>query len=401
MLETIERIAGVAGLPLSAQPNAGRPRDIDGRNIYLTSPEYMASYARRFVTAGVRLVGGCCGTTPEHIRQIKGAVGRSGLTPTLVPARRAPRGSAMEAPARVIPVEQRSSLARALSERRFVVTAALPPPKGHRTEDVIARARSLRSHGVDTLLIPDGPRGARMSNVALAVLVQQAGIEVVLQYSCRERTLLGMESDLLGAHAMGVRNLMLVTGDVRPVGDYANATVAFEVDSVGLTNAVSRMNEGLDIGGQTIGEPTAFHIGVQVNPGADDIDEQLRRIEYKVGAGAEFAVTTPIFDVVAFERFFQMFEKFRLPLVASIWPFDSAEHAEFMANEIPETRVPAAVVERLRTTDGAERTASEGVTIACEVASRVRGAVQGLHIAAPSGRPQSVLDVLIQLGDQK
>jgi len=394
MLETIERIAGVAELPLSAQPNAGRPRDIDGRNIYLTSPEYMASYARRFVTAGVRLVGGCCGTTPEHIRQIKASVGRATKRSVAVSGRSAATTTVV-VPVAVIPRAERSAMARAFADGRFVTTAELQPPKGHVTSEVIERARSLKAHGVDVLLIPDGPRGARMSGLALAVLVQQlAGIEVALQYSCRDRPLLGMESDLLGAHAMGVRNLMLVTGDVRPVGDYADATVVFDVDSVGLTNAVRHLNEGLDIGGQAIGSPTGFHIGVQLNPNATDLDEQLRRFEYKVEAGAEFAITTPIFDVEAFESFLPRLESFRIPIVAAIWPFDSVEHAEFMANEVPETRVPASVLERLRNADGAEAAAAEGVAIACAVARRVKGAVHGLHIAAPAGRPQSVVDVL-------
>jgi methionine synthase I (cobalamin-dependent)/5,10-methylenetetrahydrofolate reductase len=398
MLETIERIASAASLPLAAQPNAGRPRDIDGRNIYLTSPEYMASYARRFVAAGVRLVGGCCGTTPEHIRQIKAVVGQ-GPTARLTPTLRTSSTSPVVEAAEPIPLVERSALARALSERRFVLTAELPPPIGHATAAAIAHATALKASGVDVLLVPDGPRGARVSSLAVAVLVQQqAGIEVILQYSCRERTLLGMESDLLGAHALGIRNLMLVTGDVRPVGDYADATVVFEVDAVGLTNAVRRLNHGLDIGGQTIGSPAGFHIGVQVNPGADDAEEQLRRIEYKVEAGAEFAITTPIFDITAFERFLPRFESLRLPIIATIWPFDSAEHAEFMANEIPDTRVPPAVVERLRRAGDAEAAAAEGVAIACEVATAVRGFVHGLHIAAPARRPQSVLDVISLVG---
>jgi methionine synthase I (cobalamin-dependent)/5,10-methylenetetrahydrofolate reductase len=398
MLETIERIASAAALPLAAQPNAGRPRDIDGRNIYLTSPEYMASYARRFVTAGVRLVGGCCGTTPEHIRQIKTAVGHVPIVAVAPGVRSSPSSTIVEASAPV-PLIERSALARALVARRFVLTAELRPPVGHGAAGVIAHAAELKSSGVDVLLVPDGPRGARMSSLALAVLVQQqAGIEVVLQYSCRERTLLGMESDLLGAHALGIRNLMLVTGDVRPVGDYADATVVFEVDSVGLTNAVRRLNQGLDIGGQPIGAATGFHIGVQVNPGADDAEEQLRRIEYKVEAGAEFAITTPIFDIKAFERFLPRLESAHLPIIATIWPFDSAEHAEFMANEVPDTRVPPEVVERLRRAGDGEAAAAEGVAIACEVASAVRASVHGLHIAAPLRRPQSVLDVISVVG---
>jgi homocysteine S-methyltransferase len=395
MLETVERIAAAASLPLAAQPNAGRPRDIDGRNIYLTSPEYMASYARRFVAAGVRLVGGCCGTTPEHIRQIKIAVGRSGETAPSSRSRSAVRVAAQPVPS--IPRAERSRLAAKLASGAFVTMAELPAPTGHVTAQAVARARTLQEHGADVLLVPDGPRGARMSGLALAVLVaQQTGIEIALQYACRERTLLGMESDLLGAHAMGIRNLLLVTGDVVPIGDYADATSVFEVDSVGLTNVVRRLNEGIDIGGQAIGAPTAFHIGVQVNPGADDADDQVRRLRYKIEAGAEFLVTAPIFDADAFERFIPEIRACGVPLIATIWPLDSAEHADFMANEVPDSRVPASVVTRLRQ---AADPAAEGVAIACEVAGRIRHLVDGLRVAALPSRPQSVLDVLASLRD--
>jgi homocysteine S-methyltransferase len=399
MLETLERIASVVALPLSAQPNAGRPRDIDGRNIYLTSPEYMASYARRFVGAGVRLVGGCCGTTPEHIRQIKAAVGRSSRVAMASPRSIAAAPTATS-PAPTLPLPERSALARAFAEQRKVVLAQVLPPKGHSTSAVVEWAGRLRQQGADGLLIPDGPRGARMNSLALAAVIQQqTGIEVTLQYTCRDRTLLTMESDLLGAHAMGLRNLMLVTGDVRPVGDYADASSVFEVDSVGLTNAARRLNEGFDIGGQPIGPPAAFHIGVQVNAGADDIDEQLRRFEYKVRAGAEFAVTTPVFDVSGFERLLPRLRAFGLPVVVTIWPFDSVEHAEFMANEVPESNVPGGLVERLRRAEGPDGAAREGVAIACDVARHLREMTDGLHIGTPSARPDSVLEVLTALGD--
>ncbi|MBF8301009.1 MAG: yitJ 1, partial [Acidobacteria bacterium] len=297
MLETIERMSAMTRARLSAQPNAGRPRDIEGRNIYLSSPEYVASYARRFMSHGVRLVGGCCGTTPEHIRQIKVAV--KAFAPGVARAVAGERSSLASAHASVVtvadeatppvPRAERSQLARALAEGRFVTLVELTPPKGCVSDAMIDRARLLKAHGVDVVHIPDGPRGARMSALSLAVLIQQhAGIETVLQYSCRDRSLLGMQSDMLGAHAMGIRNVMIVTGDESHVGDYLDATAVFDVDSIGLTNVVSRLNRGLDIGGQAIGGPTSFHIGVQVNPGAEDLEGEIRRFEYKVEAGAEF-----------------------------------------------------------------------------------------------------------------
>ena len=396
MLETLERISAAATIPLSAQPNAGQPRDIDGRNIYLTSPEYMASYARRFVSAGVRLVGGCCGTTPEHIRQIKAAVRGESMKASVsvrVPASHAP------VPAVAPPRAERSGLAQALAEGRFVTSVEVLPPKGHDVSDTLARARAFKAHGVDVVLVPDGPRGARMSALAVAALItQQTGIEVVLQYLCRDRNLLGMQSDLLGSHAMGIRNLMLVTGDVRPVGDYPDATAVFDIDSVGLVNVVRRLNEGLDIGGQPIGAPTGFHIGVQVNPSTDDIDSELRRFEFKREAGAEFAVTRPVFDPTAFERFVKRFEAAGVPLLVALWPFDSLAHAEFMANEVPGARVPASVLERMAQGEARGQAAAAGIEVAVEVARAVRGMAQGLHIVAPASRPESALQLLEALG---
>jgi homocysteine S-methyltransferase len=258
---------------------------------------------------------------------------------------------------------------------------------------MIQAAVTLKEHGVDAVLIPDGHGGPRMSALSLAILVQQtASIETVLQYACRDRNLLGMQSDLLGAHAMGVRNLMVVTGDARPVGDYPDATAVFDIDSIGLTNAVSRLNRGLDVGGQPIGLPTAFHLGVQIHPAADDQDAELRRFEYKVEAGAEFAVTTPVFDVQALERFLRRIEWARLPVIVSLWPFESVLNAEFMANEVPGVRVPASILERMRRS--ANDAAAEGIAIAREIASTVRTAVQGIHVVVPSGRVEPAIEVL-------
>ena len=401
MLETIERMAAVSRARLSAQPNAGRPRDVDGRNIYLSSPEYMASYARRFMSRSVRLVGGCCGTTPEHIRQIKTAVkasmpdasrsARSAVDSPPVAVRPA------EASATVVPLAERSRLARALSEGRFATVVELRPPKGCESDEVLEQARALKSRGVDVVHIPDASRGARMSALSLAVLLQEhAGVETVLQYSCRDRNLLNMQSDLLGAHAMGIRNVMLVTGDVHTVADYPDATVVFDVDSVGLTNVVTRLNQGLDVGGQPIGRPTSFHVGVLVNPAADDLEREIRRFEYKVEAGAEFAVTRPVFDPILLERFLPRVNAARLPTILGLWPFDSALNAEFMANEVPGTRVPEALLERMRRAEerSADAAVAEGVAIAREIGQTLRGAVQGIHVASPSERIESILEVL-------
>ena len=398
MLETIERMARVAHVPLSAQPNAGRPREIEGRNIYLSSPEYMASYARRFINNGVRLVGGCCGTTPEHIRHIKAAV--RALTVASPASRPARARDATQTPpvpdAAPVPIAEKSRLANTLSRGLFTVSVELLPPRGHQVETLVEQARLLRIHGVDFVNIPDGPRAsARMSALAAALIVQQqAGLETILHYTCRDRNLLGIQSDLLGAHSMGVRNLLVITGDPPRVGDYPDATAVLDVDSIGLTNVVAHLNRGLDIGRQPIGQPTAFHIGVALNPGAADLDEELRRFQYKVEAGAEFAITQPIFDAAAFAQFLERIPGAGIPVIAGVMPLDSVRHAEFMANEVPGVRVPDAVVARMRRAESAGRGAAEGLVIAREIAAEIRPLVQGLQISTAAGAIEGALDVI-------
>jgi homocysteine S-methyltransferase len=392
MLEALERMAGLTAARLSAQPNAGRPRDIEGRTLYLTSPEYMASYARRFTAAGVRLVGGCCGTTPEHISQIKAAI-TSGST-----IRTAARPSAPAPAAPVVtPIEraEKSYLANALARRRWVTVVELVPPRGHVTEETFEQARRLRLHGVDAVLVPDGQTGPRLSALSLAVLIQQrTGIETVLQWSARERSLLDLQSELLGAHAMGIRNVLLVTGDVPLVGDYSDATAVVDVDSIGLLNAVSRFNHGSDVGGHAIGQPTAFHVGVTVNPGAEDLEREMRRFEYKLEAGADFVVTRPVFDPESFDRVAARLEAARLPVLLALRPLADTLDAEFMANEMAGSRVPEGVLERMRRARTPEAAAAEGIAIAREVYLALKGRVQGVLITAPHGQIDHSLAIL-------
>jgi methionine synthase I (cobalamin-dependent)/5,10-methylenetetrahydrofolate reductase len=399
MLETIERLAAVTKLKLSAQPNAGKPRDVEGRNIYLCSPEYMASYARRFILHNVRVVGGCCGTTPEHIRQIKMAVRALAPAAAKVNVTVAPRAARADVAAIAAPPvarERKSRLAHAMARGTFVTAVELLPPRGFQVEQVIQRARTLKIRGVDVINIPDGQRaGARLSALSLAVLIeQQAGIETLLHYACRDRNLLGIQSDLLGAHAMGIRNLLLITGDPGRVGDYPDATAVFDVDSIGLTNVVSRLNRGCDVGGQAIGAPTGYHVGVSFNPGAPNLDEELRRLDFKLEAGAEFIVTRPIFDVPAFQQVLKRLEPARVPIVAGVFPFDSIRNAEFMANEVPGVHVPEALLEDMRRTDGAEAGAARGIAIARAIAGELRSSVQGIQVATASGDIDGALAVL-------
>jgi methionine synthase / methylenetetrahydrofolate reductase(NADPH) len=392
MLEALERMAGLTPARLSAQPNAGRPRDIEGRTLYLTSPEYMASYARRFASARVRLVGGCCGTTPEHITQIKAALtgGSTARTPVAAttPAQAAPVVT-------TIPRAEKSYLANALARRRWVTVVELVPPRGHSSEEAIEQARAARVRGVDAVLIPDGQTGPRLSALSLAVLIQQrTGIETVLQCSARDRSLLDLQSDLLGAHAMGVRNVVLVTGDVPLVGDYSDATAVVDVDSIGLLNAVSRFNRGTDVGGQSIGQPTAFNIGVTLNPGAEDLDREMRRFEYKLDAGADFVVTRPVFDPRSFDRVAKQLEDAKLPVVLGLRPLDSVLDAEWMANEMPGSQVPDGVLDRMRRAQSPEAATAEGIAIARDLYAGLKGRVQGVLVTALPGRIACALDIL-------
>ncbi|MBZ5681697.1 MAG: bifunctional homocysteine S-methyltransferase/methylenetetrahydrofolate reductase [Acidobacteriia bacterium] len=398
MLDAIERVRAASSLPLSAQPNAGIPRSVEGRNIYLCSPEYMASYARKFVAAGVRIVGGCCGTTPEHIRVMKSAL-RAGEARGKVPSVHVVGGQAVPLAVPAVPLENRSVLGAKLARGEFATMVEIVPPKGIDIRKEVEGARFLKSVGVDAVNIPDSPRAsARMSNQALALLIQrEVGIDAILHYTCRDRNVLCIQSDLLGAAAVGIRNLICITGDPPKMGNYPDATAVFDVDAIGLVNIVHNLNRGLDLGGNPIGSGTGFVIGVGANPGLTDLDEEIRRFEYKVEAGAEYAVTQPVFDIRLLENFLRRIEHCRIPVVAGIWPLVSVRNAEFMKNEL-RVSVPDSILERMARTQTPEAARAEGVAIAREMLIAVRQTVQGAQISAPLGRYSSAVDVLEALG---
>jgi len=391
VLEALERVRAVTSVKLSAQPNAGMPRAVDGRTIFLSSPEYMASYAEKFVVAGVSLVGGCCGTTPKHIHEMKGRLKRH-----LVPAQKAaPKAVVPEKPVEPPPLSERSRLGRRIADKEFVVMVEVVPPKGIDGTKEIEGSKYLKSVGVDAVNIPDSPRAsARLSNQALCLMVaQQVGIEPILHYTCRDRNVLGIQSDLLGASALGIRNLICITGDPPKMGNYPDATAVFDVDAIGLVNIVHNLNHGLDIGSNPIGNGTKFVIGVGANPGVPNIDEEIRRFEYKVQAGAEYAVTQPVFDLKLLEDFLRRIEHCRIPVIAGIWPLVSVRNAEFMKNEL-RVSVPDEIIERMGRAATAEAARAEGVEIAREMLKSVRGTVQGVQISAPQGRYPTAVDVL-------
>jgi methionine synthase / methylenetetrahydrofolate reductase (NADH) len=401
MLDAIERLVERTDRPVSAQPNAGLPRAVDDRRIYLASPEYMGSYARRLIQAGARFVGGCCGTTPDHIRKIRSFVAT--LQPRIVavePALERP-GSSPRSPA--VPLAERSALGGKLARGEMVTTVELPPPRGWDPAEMLEQCRLLRDAGVDAVNVIDSARPqTRMGVVPAALIIErEVDIETVFHYTCRDRNMLGMLSDLLGAAAGGLRNVLIVTGDPPAQGPYPDSTAVFDIDSIGLTNLLSRLNQGLDPGGNSIGQPTRYVIGVALNQGAEP-KRELERFAWKVDAGADFAVTQPVFDAPQLKDFLTR-ARSPIPVIASIWPVISLRNAEFLANEVPGVQVPPAVIERMRKAQeqGSAAARAEGVAIAAEVIDAVQGLVQGVQITAPAGRVDAALQVLKTVNSER
>ena len=401
MLDAIEEMADATALPLAAQPNAGLPRTVRDRKIYLASPEYVAQYARRMIDVGVRFVGGCCGTTPDHIRKMRQAV--SAVQPRHVSFQIAqPREAAQETAEVAIPLETRSAWGRKLARGEPVVSVEILPPRGWNAHEVVEPARKLKVAGVDAVSVVESPRSrSRMGALSAALIIErEVGIESVVHYTCRDKNMLGMISDLLGAAAAGIRNVLVVSGDPPTMGPYPDATAVYDIDSIGLTNVVQGLNRGVDPGGNSIGAPTEFVQGVAVNHGAVDRERELQRFAYKVAAGVDFAVTQPVFDVETLEHFLEKAGPVEVPIVAGIWPFLSLRGAEFLANEMPGVVVPAESVERMRIAQasGEDAAIEEGVAIAIEMIEAAGPLVQGFHLSAPHRRVDVALRVLREGG---
>jgi len=396
MLEAIEEIAEAVDIPISALPNAGLPREVDDRKMYLASPEYMARYGRRLVDLGVRFVGGCCGTTPEHTRHLARVV--RGLQPRHAPQRM--RTASGPDPLDPIPLGERSRLGAALAEGRFVTSVELLPPRGWDASDLIAHARDAHTHGVDVVTVVDAPRGrTRMASLHAAALIQrETGVEAVAHYTCRDRNMMGMVSDLFGAAAAGVSNLILVSGDPPAQGPYPDSTAVFDIDSIGLTNVVAGMNRGVDPGGSEIGGATRFVTGVAINPNAIDAKRELDRIRWKVEAGADFVVTQPLFEEEALRRFLAA-AQLDIPVLVGVWPVHSLRNAEFLANEVPGGFVPESVFSRLAAV-GHDAAAARaiGVELALETIEALRDVAAGVHVTSPTGDTTAALDVVRRLG---
>ena len=411
ILTALEKMRGVTAKRLCAQPNAGLPRDVQGRQFYMCSPEYMSKFAKRFIKAGATLIGGCCGTTPQHIKLISDAV--RAISPRQVKAAAKPAENIKvidlkPADVEIVPPETRSNWSRKIARGEFVTSVEVLPPKGCDAAKTLESISALKEAGVDAVNIPDGPRAqTRMSAQATAILVEQKlGIESVLHYCCRDRNLLGMMSDLLGAAALGLHNLLIITGDPPKMGPFPDATAVFDIDSIGLTNMVNRLNHGLDLGNNPIGCPTAFSIGVGVNPGAINLDEEIKRFEWKVEAGAEYAITQPVYDTKQLRDFLKRIEHVRIPIVAGIFPLVSIRNAEFMHNEVPGVVITQDILDRMRKASDISKEAArdEGIKIARESLTEVQDLIQGVQVSAPFGNVKyalQVFDVLPQFAGKK
>jgi len=392
VLTAIEAMRSATTLPLAAMPNAGMPRAVEGRNIYLCSPEYMASFARKAINAGAQFVGGCCGTTPNHIRAMRSAIRAVDAQTRVEGTGTAPALTSETPPA---PLGERSRIGSLVEQGKFITLVEIVPPKGIACTKEVDGARLLAQLGVHAINVPDSPRAsARMSAQSLAVQIQQqTGIETILHYTCRDRNILSIQSDLLGVASLGLRNILCVTGDPPKLGNYPDATAVFDVDSIGLVNIVRRLNHGLDIGSNAIGASTNFTIGVAANPGVPDIEQELRRFAYKVEAGAEYAITQPVFDMRLLEIFLERIEGFRIPVIAGIWPLTSLRNAEFMKNDL-RVSMPEEIMLRMAQADTPDAAREEGIKIAQEMLEAVRPFVQGVQVSAPFGRYALAAEVI-------
>jgi homocysteine S-methyltransferase len=392
VLTAIEAMRAATALPLAAMPNAGLPRAVEGRNIYLCSPEYMAEFTRKAITAGAQIVGGCCGTTPNHIRAMRSAMRAIDAQARVEVTGAAPELISETPPA---PLGERSRIGALITQGSFVTLVEILPPRGISCTHEIEGARTLAQLGVHAINVPDSPRAsARMSAQSLCIQIQQhTGIETILHYTCRDRNLLSIQSDLLGASSIGLHNILCLTGDPPKLGNYPDATAVFDVDSIGLVNIVRRLNHGLDIGANSIGASTNFTIGVAANPGMPDIEQELRRFAFKVEAGAEYAITQPVFDLRLLESFLKRIEGHRIPVIAGIWPLTSLRNAEFMKNDL-RVSMPEEIMLRMAQTSSPDAARREGILIAQEMLAAVRPFVQGVQVSAPFGRYAAAAEVI-------
>ncbi|MBK6765997.1 MAG: bifunctional homocysteine S-methyltransferase/methylenetetrahydrofolate reductase [bacterium] len=392
MLDVMERMSG-GDVPLCAQPNAGNARVVGGRYIYLASPQYFADYALRFAEVGVALIGGCCGTTPEHIRaaadRVKGR--KLGRTQIAVNGETSEEDGRVEGPHRGLPFSE----FRANLGKRFQISVEIDPPRSYDPGPFIRHAQRLKAAGVDLINVADSPLArARMSAVSMAHLIRRdAGVDVLLHVSCRDRNAIGLQSELLGAHTLGVLNILAVTGDPTSIGDYPFAKGVFELDSIGLSRMVTQLNKGKDLTGRDLDEPTHFLLGVAVNPTSPNLDLEFDRFKQKLDSGAQFAFTQPLFDPRTLEEFLNKVSSYSsIPIFVGILPLRSSKHAEFIHNEIPDMFVPQDIRDRMHNagTEGAK----VGVEIAQKFLLDTQSMVQGAYLMPPFNKFDMAIEVM-------
>ncbi|MDA0666809.1 MAG: bifunctional homocysteine S-methyltransferase/methylenetetrahydrofolate reductase [Planctomycetota bacterium] len=396
----LEASQGGVQIPLAAKPNAGMPRQVDGRIFYENDPDYFARFARRFLQAGGVVLGGCCGTTPDHIRALSraaraGAAQMRGATrqPSVKP------DAAVKAPdagVDAIPLAERSRFAAGLARGRTVISVELVPPRTPDMTKLLHAARTLDRHGVDAVNLPDGPRAsARISNIACAaILSRETNIEPLLHFCCRDRNLLGMQSDLLGAAALGLHNILAITGDPPYKGDYPDLTAVFDIDSIGLTNMITMLNRGLDLGGNDLGQQTRFCNGGAFNHTALDLNRELERLFWKIDAGSDYFITQPVFDADTLLEIIERLPAHTPPILAGLWPLRSRRNAEFLNSEVPGVHLPEKVLKRMAYAEDRNQSAEVGIEIALETVEALQGKVAGFQVAAPFNCIEPALQVV-------
>lgn len=394
LTDLLKRVMACTSKPVVVMPNAGSPRQVEGRMLYLTSPEYFTSYAKRMVQMGARGVGGCCGTTPEHIAEMSRAVKAVSTVRRAAVVKPIEQKSPDVQP---LGMAQKSRMGAKLSRGERVSSVEILPPKSSDLRSMLQKAQTCYLAGVDAINIPDGPRAsARISPMMAAVAIkQQVGIEPVLHYCCRDRNLIGMQSDLLGGFSAGLTNFLLITGDPPKLGDYPDVTGVFDVDAIGLAQLASNLNAGVDLGGNPLVPPTGILIGVGLNPCAVELGRELDRFRRKIDAGAEYAITQPVFDSEALLRIIEQIRTFSdIPIVAGVWPFTSFKNAEFMCNEVPGVVVPDELMERMRHCHTKQEGAETGIEIAREMCRQIGDVVAGFQVSAPFGNVNTAIKVL-------
>ncbi len=395
-LAIAERMRG-AGMPLCVQPNAGLPRTVDGRLLYMATPEYLDVFARRTIQLGATMIGGCCGTTPDHVHWMAKSGRMLGDKRAEVIRPSAARVAEIVPVLAPTPLAERSDFAAKIAAGKFVVSVEVNPAPGLDPSKALEGAKMLLASGVDIVNVADAPRAmARMSNLAFcALLLERYGIQPILHVCGRDRNLLGQMAHLLGAHAIGIRNLVIITGDPPKVGDYPEATAVYDLDAIGLLQMASNMNRGIDPAGKPLpGGQTSFLLATGLEPGAADLDKEIQRLERKKAAGAEIVMTQPIFQTDLLEEVLRRFEPLELPVLVGVLPLVSYKNAEFLHNEVPGMQIPAEIRERMRKTPGGEAARKEGVKIAREMLFAVRDRVQGAYLMPPLGRYELALEVL-------